>query len=255
LNFRIARLVFVTFAVCALSQAASLVVPPGLIGLVPNDGNASPFGAGDVGGVYITGFQQIFDSSYFSGPITIAGLEFYNTQFVDPNYNTINDSVYTVNLYTTSLNIYQLDPTALANNLFFTSNPGTLFSGELSGTVNNGVFDIVPADPSFYYNYDPSQGNLLLYITKTGNTNGPSLFLDYASDQATQTVLMSSATEFSSTFDPSDPSASLTVNVTPNTGLVTGFLNPNDLLTPEPGTFVPFVLGILALVRLRRRVR
>ena len=251
MNTRIAgRLLTLMLAVCITPAVSGVLVPPGLAGLVPGSGDASPFGAGDVGGIYITGFQQIFDSSLFSGPITITGLQFFNTQFVDPGYDTINDSVYTVNLFTTSLTIYQLDPTALANNLFFTSNPGTLFSGELSGTVN-GSFTVAPSDPSFYYNYDPSQGNLLLYITKTGNANGPSLFLDTASDPS---VLMSEATEFSTTFDPADPNATLTVNVTPNYGLVTEFVTPTDLSTPEPGTFVPCVLATFVLgLRLRRK--
>jgi hypothetical protein len=210
-------------------SSASVLAPPGLSGVVPGEGDSAPFGVG----LDLTGWQEIYDASVFGpSPITIAGIRFFRSQVTDASLNTINNANYTITLITTTLQIDQLDPTSLpANATSSTISSGTFFSGTLSGKVGP-FFTISPSNPSAYYTYDPSQGNLLLYITKTGDPNGPSLFLDYASGPS---VPMSTGWEYSGLF----------TSVTTNYGLVTQFLTASELNTPEPGTFVPLCLGMV----------
>ena len=244
MHLRRSGLVAVLALVLAASSRAGVLAPAGLAGLVSGEGDVSPFGAGDLGGVFVTGWQEIYDASLFGGkPITIAGLRFFRTQFVDPSYDRVNSSVYTCMLITTTLGIDQLSPDSLPDNAVAgTVKSATLFSREIGGTVGSSL--TVAADPSSSYEYDPSQGNLLVYITKTGNPDGPSLFLDFAQDDS---IGISSGVEFSRTEDPADPGADLFASVTVHRGLVTEFLTPAELATPEPGTLLSLAIGLLVL--------
>src|SRR6476620_9218289 len=89
----------------------------------PLVGDCIPFGCSDA-----SVYQQIFDSSLFSGPTTITGLRFFLSNFdnVDPVFgtpivpNTIFPANYTLLFSTVGISVNGLDPT-LENNV----NPAT----------------------------------------------------------------------------------------------------------------------------------
>jgi hypothetical protein len=118
--------------------------------------NSLPFGAnGD--GVY----QQVYSSSLFSGPIKITGLSFFIGEYtVPPNVGFVSGT-YAVSLSTTSVAVGALDPNNMGANLG--DDDKTVFSGSLNGGM---TIDVKP------FNYNPSQGNLLLTIEITNGSSG-----------------------------------------------------------------------------------
>jgi hypothetical protein len=218
----------------------------------PGVGDCIPFGCSDA-----STFQQVYSSSLFPNPITIAGLTFFLNNFdnTDPLTgapivpDTIYPQDYTISLSVVSVPVDSLD-TDLDNNL----NPNTtalFFQGFLDNPVN-GSFTIQTTPPNYFY-YDPSQGNLLLDIRIDGSDPTITMFADINS---------ASGGLFSSAFD-SDPhpdgcpdgSAGLTTGcANADYGLVTGFVTPAATATPEPTAYLPITLIGFGLI-LRRRVR
>jgi hypothetical protein len=208
-------------------------------------GDCVPFGCSDA-----SVYQEVFDSSLFSGPITIAGLTFFLNNFDNADPITgepiVPDVIYPAD-YTILFSIVQtpvddLDPD-VENNID-PSTAQTFFIGALNSSVS-GSFTI-QTSPANYFVYDPSQGNLLMQILNDGTDLSLTVFLDINS---------SSGGLFSSAFD-SDPhpsgcpdgSAGVTTGCTEDDyGLVVGFDQPSDFgaSTPEPAAAWMALSGVL----------
>lgn len=132
------------FAVPAASQTV-------MVGTVGSSGNCIPFGCST--GLGITRYQQIFNSSLFSGPLLINTLRFFN-----PFGGTYSSGTFTISLSTTSVAVANLS-TNLSSNVGFNSQ--VFWTGYLSGSAANPLFN----GTGFVYN--PLAGNLLMDITFT----------------------------------------------------------------------------------------
>jgi len=129
------------------------------------DGNEFPFGT-SAGNDY----EQIYKKSDFSAPIDINEISFFLTLFTVPGFDTWATGDYSFYLSTTTTPVNQLvGNDEGANNQLF----GTF---DLSGAVPYGQINFTGTP----FNYDPSQGNLLLDIKVTGQVPGQSslVFLD-----------------------------------------------------------------------------
>ena len=96
-----------------------------IVGLPPdaNTGNCAPFGCS-----YSGQFQQVYTAGAFSGPITIADLEFFNTA-VNTGANSMNFGIWTISLSTTSADWNTLSGTHASN---LGADNTVVFSGNLS---------------------------------------------------------------------------------------------------------------------------
>ena len=212
------------FAASTLAaQADVLVGTP----VTPGIGNCIPFGC-------FRNYQQVYSSSLFSGPISITGLTFFNTQVL--NSATIDPAIYTITLSSGGATVGSLS-TTFANNVG--ANAETFFSGFLSG----------PAAPSFTisgnaFDYDPSSGDLLVQIFKnTGSAiTGSDLFND-------------SNNNFLGFQRVFNSDGSLTGTVDTNVGLITQFDTSPVSTVPLPAALPLFAtgLGALGLLGWRRK--
>jgi hypothetical protein len=109
------------FLLTAMSAGAGVVA----VGLPAdhNTGNCIPFGC-----AYTGEYQQVYNSSQFSGPIAITGLEFYDTQLYFDT-TQMNSGTWTISLSTTTAGWNTLS-TTLAGNIG--SGKTQVFSGDLS---------------------------------------------------------------------------------------------------------------------------
>ena len=204
------------FAASTLAaQADVLVGTPA----TPGIGNCIPFGC-------FRNYQQVYSSSLFSGPISIIGLTFFNTQFTP---GTIDPATYTITLSSGGATVGSLS-TTFANNLG--PNAQLFFSGSLSGS----------AAPSFTisgtaFNYNPSSGDLLVQIFKnTGTSN------------AAATVFADSRTgDFSDFERVFNTDGSATGFVQTARGLVTQFDTPPVSAVPLPAALPLFATGLAGL--------
>lgn len=211
-------------------RANTLVGAPG----DPGVGDCIPFGCSDA-----SSYQQIYSSSLFSGPTTIAAVEFFLNNFdnIDPLTGDpiVPDTIYPQN-YTISFSVVQIPVDGLDTDLDNNLDPNTtalFFQGFLDNSVSNS-FTIL-TNPANYFYYDPSQGNLLMDIRTDGSDPSITMFADINS---------ASGGQFSSAFDSNphpngcpDGSAGLTTGcANSDYGLVTDFLNPADVNSPEPAS-------------------
>src|SRR5579872_6190064 len=161
------------------------------VGGTPNifDQFPFPFGGGNVSGE----FQQIYDSSLFSGlsgPITIDSLTFQDTQdLFGFSPDQVDSAEYAISLAETSQTVGSFLSDTNNNGMqlvagttvFQSSQPGCPFSG----VDQDGTCDL--AGTSFTINfsqafaYDPGAGNLLLDVIKTDGSVTPSMGLDISS--------------------------------------------------------------------------
>jgi hypothetical protein len=238
---------FFTFlALLALSnslQAGIVVGNPG----DPGVGDCVPFGCSDA-----SIYQQIYSSTLFSQPITIAGLTFFLRNFDNSDPfggtlvpDTIYPANYTITMAVVPFSVSDLDP--IVDNNLDPSTSQIFFIGFLNAAVSDHF--TIATTPANYFTYDPSLGNLLVDIRSDGSDPTLTMFLDINS---------ASGGMFSSAFDSNphpvgcpDGSAGITTGcVNLDYGLVTGFETADDLAgssAPEPGVFWLGLTGLLGL--------
>ena len=195
----VTKLVVILWAAAASATAASVACAPStgsiLVGCpgVPDDGAAIPFGES-----LVTGFQQLYDQSFFSAqPVLIGGLTFFARNSIlnspdhdpnDPNYpfaGNVQPGDYTIHLGVFPHGAI-LD-TNLGNNLGLLTNSTFFFTGHLGGPVDDH-FTITSNQSNFLY--DPNAGDLLLDITKANPDLPISGQLDFAADPLLNAVFV-----------------------------------------------------------------
>jgi hypothetical protein len=150
-------LLFSLAVLAALPASASFIVG---LPADPTFGNCIPFGC-----AYQGEYQQVYTSSVFTGPITITGLSFFNTQSFSPA-TQMNSGTWTISLSTTSADWNSLSTTFAAN--IGTDNT-VVFSGDLSQPWAFG--DTLSIALSAPFTYNPAAGNLLMDVQVSGAAN------------------------------------------------------------------------------------
>ncbi len=192
-----------------------------------NTGNCFPFGCA-LG--WQPTYQQVYDSSYFSGTLAISSLTFYNTAYDSGDY-TPNTGTYTYYLSSTSAAADGLSTTAAAN---LGADNTNVYTGSLGGSITFGGQMNIILDSIF--NYNPSAGNLLLTVEGSGLSQG------------------AGAVYFDMNGSSSDGMSRVYSTTTDSLGLVTGFNEADDNgQVPTPGTLVLFGLGLAGLGWSRRK--
>ncbi|WP_245896640.1 PEPxxWA-CTERM sorting domain-containing protein [Sphingomonas fennica] len=190
-------------AAAALSPAQAVVIGSA------DSSNGIPFGDPGFGYYY----QQVYNASSFGSGINISQLSFYNSQTPGGTPRTGSFQIY---LSTTSAAIDTFDTSAGA---WLDASFIQVFDGALP-VLADGRLDI---DLSQAFDYDPTQGNLLLTIRSFDLGSGR-LFLD--------TDKNSGLTNSRFSAYPYDW----------NQGLVTGF-NEHLPAVPEPATWAMMITG------------
>jgi hypothetical protein len=222
------------FLLTAMSATAGVVVGSPAD---PVTGNCYPFGCA-YGGEY----QQVYESTQFSGLITITDLEFYNTQ-LNAGATLMNAGNWAISLSTAAAGWNSLSST-YSNNI---GGDNTLvFNGDLAQAWAFGnTLKIVFTTP---FTYNPLNGNLLLDVVASGTTApGGDIFFDtngyngggFNGNTFLGRVYCSGC-------------GGGTGNVNNGYGLVTGF-DAGSSGVPEPATEALFGLGIAVFGLVARR--
>ena len=211
----------------SLPASASMI-----LGFPPDAGagNCDPFGC-----AYADEYQQVYTHSLFSGPITITGLQFFNTQF-NSGATAMNSGTWNISLSTTSADWNSLSETFASN---LGADNSLVFSGNLSQPWAFG--DTLTIDFTTPFSYDPAKGNLLMDVLVSGASDaGGDIYFDmngFLPRRHAANTIMGRVFCFGGL--PCRPSGSFVKGV----GLVTGLLT-----TPEPASFVLLGLGLLGFL-------
>ena len=240
---------FLTFNALVLRALLLLGLGPGalfantiIVGLPADKGAGAggciPFGC-DVP-PYNDEFQQVYNASQFTGPMTITGLDFYNTTQAN-TATAIDSGTWTISLSTTTA-----DSNTIGSN--FVGNVGVhntvVFSGNLAQPWT--FPDTLTIALSTPFTYNPGVGqNLLMDVVSSGVTAGGGTILFDTNGTFLLNNFMSDV--FGST-------QGANAGVVSGYGLVTGFETAAQAVS-EPSTFPPLG-GLLVLVAgaLRRKV-
>jgi PEP-CTERM motif len=221
------RNIILGFTLAAALAAAAPVSAELVVG-GPGDtgtGNCYPFGCAGWGPTY----QQVYAATNFSGPLSITGLSFYNTQYL--NGGSVASGNFTISLSTTSVAVNALSTD-------FVSNRGGNFTQVFNASLPalaNGRLDIALSSA---FNYDPGAGNLLMEVFAPAAFSPTPLFLDARNGTA--------GGVFSRVYSVDGTTYAL------NRGLVTGFAS--GAVVPEPQSWALLVAGFgLVGAVLRRR--
>jgi hypothetical protein len=194
----------------------------------PLNGDCAPFGC-------VLEYQQVYGAGQFSSAITIGALTFFNNNFVPGSIASAN---YTISLSTTTAAVNGLNGT-FADNLG--GDNQVFFSGALGGPIGPAnQFTITGTS----FVYDPSNGNLLLTVSKDGGEFDFGLFLDFTSNAPEG--MFSRAYGFGN--------SGIADFVENDTGIVTQFSSPVVTAVPEPASLWLLVAGMSAIFLLRRPV-
>jgi hypothetical protein len=151
-------------AIVALALSIIVSVPANatgvLVGTLAQGYNTFPFG-GPFSGYPGTEYQQVYNQSLF--PV----MDITNITFFNSGGYTFANASYDIYLSVTSKAVNGLDNVTLSNNVTGTN---TFFwNGSLSGNPGSSFSFYGPA-----FHYDPSMGNLLIDIFRTGSEIGGS---------------------------------------------------------------------------------
>jgi uncharacterized repeat protein (TIGR03803 family) len=137
-------------------------------------GECDPFGCPHLFG--LTTYQQVYSKSAFGATVTIQQITFYDTQV--RNNGQPAQGTFTFSLSYTTKEPGNLDLNNPSNNI--SGGSQTFYSGALPAliTLPSARLLTISGTP---YQYDPSQGNLLLTLTVSGASDqSPPLYMDFA---------------------------------------------------------------------------
>ncbi len=219
--------VSLVFAAFTPAMAGTIIV-----GTPANSGNSFPFGS-NYDAATNGQYQQVYTHSLFTGPITITGLEFYNTQS-QAGATGMNTGTFNISLSTTAADWDTLSGAPASN---IGGDNTQVFSGSLARPWAFGdTLSIVFSTP---FTYTPGvNANLLLNVVATGT--GDAAGVIFFDAQAGGSI-------FGRYYGGSG-------NLNYGYGLVTGF-DTGTSATPEPATFAFLGAGLAGLSLLRKRVR
>lgn len=201
-------------------------------------GNCFPFGC-----AYSGEYQQVYTHSLFSGPITVTGLEFFNTADNNGGVTAMNSGNWDISLSTSSADWNTLSST-YANNVG--ANNTTVFNGNLAQPWAFG--DTLTIHFATPFTYNPADGNLLMdVVVSSASDAGGQIYFDTNGNSNPNNFFGRVSCDFCTTGAGA---------VDSGYGLVTGFLTSSTSV-PEPGDLGLFGLGVLligAFVGLRRSI-
>ena len=190
------------------------------------DGNCLPFSCSP--NLNVVRYQQVYSSSAFSGPLSFNNINFFLYQD-----GLVNPTNLTISFSTTSKAVNGLDSNpnnnvGVDNSVFGTFSESGLLSSNLSFTGN-------------IFNYDPTQGNLLMDISNISGTNNGSNAFNQSGISGTVT---------SRTYQNIGSSVANVDSV----GLITNFNNVATAV-PEPFTIIGTLVGGTAALRMRKKLK